>query len=225
MPDIDVGALFINIIVFAIPVLLAITLHEAAHGYAARHFGDPTAAALGRITLNPLKHIDLVGTIIIPIVLLILTKGAFAFGYAKPVPVNFAKLQNPKKDMLWVALAGPATNFIQAFIWALLFAVAYKMGLGEANFMMQIARVGITVNLVLCVLNLFFIPPLDGGRILVSLLPYNLAIMLARVERYGFLIVIGLLYVGILNQFWIAPLVNIGFKLINWVVFLPLGLS
>lgn len=224
MPDIDVGALLINIIVFAVPVLLAITVHEAAHGYAARHFGDPTAAALGRITLNPLKHIDLVGTIIMPIALLILTKGTFAFGYAKPVPVNFAKLRNPKKDMLWVALAGPATNFIQAFIWALLLVIGFKIGL-EATYFTKIASVGISVNLVLCVLNLFFIPPLDGGRILVSLLPNNLAIGLASVERYGFLIVIGLLVAGILDKFWISPLMRVGLNLINWVVFQPLGIS
>lgn len=224
MPDIDVGALLINIIVFAVPVLLAITVHEAAHGYAARHFGDPTAAALGRITLNPLKHIDLVGTIIMPIALLILTKGTFAFGYAKPVPVNFAKLRNPKKDMLWVALAGPATNFIQAFIWALLLVIGFKIGL-EATYFTKIASVGISVNLVLCVLNLFFIPPLDGGRILVSLLPNNLAIGLASVERYGFLIVIGLLVAGILDKFWISPLMRVGLNLINWVVFQPLSIS
>lgn len=224
MSDIDISALLMNVIVFAIPVLLAITVHEAAHGYAARHFGDNTAAALGRITLNPLAHIDLVGTIIMPIGLLILTGGTFAFGYAKPVPVNFAKLRNPKKDMLWVALAGPATNFIQAFIWALLLAIGYKLGL-EKTYFIKIASVGITVNLVLCVLNLFFIPPLDGGRILVSLLPYNLAIMLARVERYGFLIVIGLLLAGILDTFWISPLMRIGLKLINWVVFQPFGIS
>jgi len=218
----DAVTLFFDIIVFAVPVLFAITVHEAAHGYAARHFGDQTAAALGRITLNPLAHIDLVGTILIPIGLLILTKGAFVFGYAKPVPVNFAKLRNPARDMMWVALAGPASNFIQAFIWAFLLVIGYKIGLDKTYFI-QIASVGIMVNLVLCVLNLFFIPPLDGGRIMVSLLPYNLAVMLARLERYGFLIVIVLLMAGILDKFWISPLVNFGMTLINWVVFKPFG--
>ena len=169
----DLVTLFFDIIVFAIPVLLAITVHEAAHGYAARHFGDQTAAALGRITLNPLAHIDLLGTIIMPIGLLILTQGAFVFGYAKPVPVNFTKLRNPTRDMMWVALAGPASNFIQAFIWALLLAIGYKIGLSQTYFI-KIASVGVTVNLILCALNLFVIPPLDGGRIMVSLLPYNL---------------------------------------------------
>lgn len=220
----DISALLIDIVIFAIPVLFAITVHEAAHGYAARYFGDPTAAALGRITLNPLAHIDLIGTIVIPIGLLILTQGAFAFGYAKPVPVNFARLRHPKNDMLWVALAGPAVNFVQAFLWALLLVIGVKCGILNEYFI-KLTQVGISVNLVLCVLNLFFIPPLDGGRILVSLLPYKLAVMLASVERYGFFIVIGLLWAGILSKFWIVPLVTAASGLINMLILRPFGVA
>lgn len=191
----------------ALPVLFAITIHEAAHGYAARHFGDNTAQMLGRITLNPLKHIDPMGTIVIPLVLYFATNGAFMFGYAKPVPINTRNLKNPKKDMIWVALAGPASNFIQAALWTIFLGVILAAGLND-NFFMRMAAAGIGINLVLAILNLFPLPPLDGGRIAVGLLPYKQASWLARLEPYGFFIVMGLLLIGVLDKFWLSPLVN-----------------
>lgn len=214
------GLLF-KILTFAIPVLFAITVHEAAHGYVARYFGDMTAASLGRITLNPLKHIDPIGTVIMPIVLLIISSGTFAFGYAKPVPVNFSRLRNPKRDMLWVALAGPVSNLIQALLWALFLAVLLKFNI-KTSFFITMAAAGISINFVLCILNLFPIPPLDGGRVLVSLLPYELARPIAQIERYGIYIVFGLLALGVLWDYWIEPIAKLGYLVLNWVVFLPI---
>ncbi|MDH5858949.1 site-2 protease family protein [Lampropedia aestuarii] len=195
------------IAMMALPLLLAITLHEAAHGYAARRFGDRTAEMLGRITLNPLKHIDPIGTIVMPLILFFATSGGFMFGYAKPVPINTRNLKNPKQDMIWIALAGPASNFVQAFFWAVLLVGMAAVGLRE-EFFIRMAYYGVTLNLVLAVLNLFPIPPLDGGRIAVGLLPYKPASMLARLEPFGFFIVIGLLLVGVLDRFWLSPLVS-----------------
>lgn len=191
----------------ALPLLLAITLHEAAHGYAARRFGDRTAEMLGRITLNPLKHIDPIGTIVMPLILFFATSGGFMFGYAKPVPINTRNLKNPKQDMIWIALAGPASNFVQALFWAIVLLGLAAAGLKE-EFFIRMAYYGVTLNLVLAVLNLFPIPPLDGGRIAVGLLPYKPASMLARLEPFGFFIVIGLLFVGVLDRFWLSPLVS-----------------
>ncbi|WP_073354099.1 site-2 protease family protein [Lampropedia hyalina] len=198
-----------NILIMALPVLLAITIHEAAHGYAARHFGDNTAQMLGRITLNPLKHIDPIGTIVIPLVLYFATSGAFMFGYAKPVPINTRNLKNPRRDMIWIALAGPASNIAQAIIWTLLLGLLLAMGIRETFFMGMVSA-GIVINLVLAVLNLFPLPPLDGGRIAVGLLPYKPASFLARLEPYGFFIIMGLLLMGILDRFWLRPLVDLG---------------
>jgi len=197
-----------KIAVFALPVLFAITLHEAAHGYVARHFGDMTAFAAGRISLNPLRHIDLVGTIIVPLVSLLLAD--ILFGWAKPVPVNFANLRNPKKDMLWVAAAGPFSNLLMAFGWAL----ALKLGAGLAPgssgavWLVLSAACGIFVNVILMVLNLLPLPPLDGGRIAVSLLPHRLAWKFAQIERYGFMILIVLLFTGALGII-LWPLINL----------------
>lgn len=191
----------------ALPLLFAITLHEAAHGYAARRFGDRTAEMLGRITLNPLKHIDPIGTIVMPLILFFATNGGFMFGYAKPVPINSRNLKNPKHDMIWIALAGPASNFVQAFFWALVLTGMVAMGFYD-DFFVGMARMGVIVNLVLAILNLFPIPPLDGGRIAVGLLPYKPASMLARLEPFGFFIVIGLLLVGVLDRYWLSPLVS-----------------
>jgi Zn-dependent protease len=186
----------------AVPVILAITLHEASHGYVAKLFGDRTAEMLGRVTLNPLKHIDPVGTLLVPGLLLLMSKaigGGFVFGWAKPVPVNFANLRNPKRDMLWVAAAGPASNFAMALAWVAL-AVAVRQGdAGSGDALSFMARVGVQINLVLMALNLLPIPPLDGGRIAVSLLPGRAAYALSRVEPYGFFIILALLATGYLE--------------------------
>jgi Zn-dependent protease len=186
-----------KIAAYALPILFAITVHEAAHGYAAKYFGDLTAERLGRITLNPFKHIDPIGTILLPALSILL--GGILFGWAKPVPVNFANLRRPKEDMLWVALAGPASNFVMALCWGLILARVELFPLSAQNFLAQMSLAGIQINLVLLVLNLFPLPPLDGGRVAVSLLPMKAAIAFARVERYGMLILIALLFTGILS--------------------------
>jgi len=181
-----------TIALYAVPVVLAITLHEAAHGYVARMFGDQTAWMLGRVTLNPIKHIDPVGTVAVPAILL-LVGSPFIFGWAKPVPVNFGNLRNPKQDMLWVAGAGPFVNFLMAIVWALLLKDSAPDGAFASDGLHLMASAGVQINLMLMALNLLPILPLDGGRILVSLLPHKLAVSYAATERYGLLIVIGLL--------------------------------
>lgn len=196
-------ALLLNIALWAIPVVLAITLHEAAHGYVARMFGDPTAHLAGRITLNPIKHVDLVGTLLVPggIVLMNAITGAGfpPFGWAKPVPVDFGRLRSPKADMLWVAAAGPASNFAQAIVWALLIGFLIRWQSSPDSLWFDLAQRGMLVNVGLMLINLVPIPPLDGGRIAVSLLPMRQAIAWSRIEPYGFYILIGLLYFGVLD--------------------------
>jgi len=189
----------------AIPVVLAITLHEAAHGYVARQFGDSTAWMLGRVTLNPLKHIDPIGTVVVPLGILLLSGGGFLFGWAKPVPVNFGNLRHPKRDMLWVAAAGPGVNFMMALVWALVFGLG--AGVLASDGVKYMSLIGVGINVSLMVLNLLPILPLDGGRIAVSLLPHSLALPFARTERFGFFIVIALLATGILGVA-MRPLVN-----------------
>jgi Zn-dependent protease len=211
---VDSNNLIQTILVFALPVLFAITIHEAAHGYVARHFGDNTAYMLGRVTLNPIKHIDPIGTILMPLMLYFATQGAFLFGYAKPVPVNFGRLRHPKRDSVWVALAGPASNFIQALLWAILFTVLAGVGLTEP-FFLKMAKAGVLVNLVMCAFNLFPVPPLDGGRILVGLLPPKQAYAFSRIEPWGFFIVMALVLLGIVSRFWLSPLIDIGYQLLN----------
>jgi len=207
-----------TVLLYAIPIILAITLHEAAHGYVARMFGDNTAYMLGRVTLNPLKHIDPVGTIAVPLGLLLLSKlaggGGFLFGWAKPVPVNFGNLRNPKSDMFWVAAAGPGANLLMALLWA----VVLKFGgpSDQPGFVGAMAIQGITFNIVLMVLNLLPIPPLDGGRIMVSILPMALARPFAQIERFGFMVVILLMATGMLNML-MAPLVRSSLQLITAV--------
>jgi Zn-dependent protease len=188
------------IALYAIPGIFAITLHEAAHGYAARHFGDLTADQAGRITLNPIRHIDLMGTIVIPVLILIASQGKYAFGWAKPVPVNFGRLRNPKRDMLWVAAAGPGANLLMAILWA--FVIKAMQGVPVNYFtepVLLMARGGIIVNAVLMVLNLLPLPPLDGGRIAVSLLPHRLAYRFAKVEPFGMIILVVLMLMGVLG--------------------------
>ncbi|MFM6987021.1 MAG: site-2 protease family protein [Hydrogenophaga sp.] len=204
----DFAQIIQTIAIYALPVLFAITVHEAAHGYAARHFGDPTAHLLGRITLNPLKHIDPLGTIAMPLMLYFATAGAFLFGYAKPVPVNFGRLRHPKKDMVWVALAGPGANLAQALGWTLLLYLLIFAGVNE-RFFTAMCEAGVLVNLVMFAFNLFPLPPLDGGRILVGLLPQPLAWQVSRVEPWGFFIVMALVLTGVVSQFWMRPLMLI----------------
>jgi len=184
------------IAVFAMPVIFAITLHEAAHGYVARHFGDTTAFALGRISLNPARHIDLVGTIFLPLVTLFATGGRIMFGWAKPVPVNFHALRRPKRDMLWVALAGPAANLVMALVWAAALKIGALSGLMQSDFLLQVPIAGVEVNLVFMALNLLPILPLDGGRVVVSLLPGPLAGRFSRLEPFGLPILLGLVVIS-----------------------------
>ena len=213
----DINTIMQSIAIYAIPVLLAITIHEAAHGYAARHFGDNTAWMLGRITLNPFKHIDPIGTIAVPLMLLFATSGAFMFGYAKPVPVNFGRLRRPKRDMVWVALAGPASNVVQAMLWVVFGYVLLATGI-EERFLTEMVRAGVLVNLVLFALNMFPLPPLDGGRIAVGLLPTGPAMSLQRIEPFGFWIVLGLLFTGLLGTYWLRPLMQLTGQLIDLVL-------
>ncbi|MHB1144722.1 MAG: site-2 protease family protein [Thiobacillus sp.] len=210
-----------KIAVFALPVIFAITLHEAAHGYVARYFGDMTAAAAGRITANPIKHIDPVGTILVPLLILLTSKllggGAILFGWAKPVPVNFAQLRRPKQDMLWVAAAGPGMNLVMAMFWALV--IQFAIVLQHAFFsepMALMGAAGVFINVILMALNLIPLPPLDGGRIAVSLLPMKQAMQYSRLEPYGLFILLGLLFTGILG-FILWPLISLFIGLVALV--------
>lgn len=196
-----------TISVYAIPVIFAITLHEAAHAYAAKFFGDTTAYSQGRMSMNPIVHIDIFGTIIIPAVLYIATGGQFLFGYAKPVPVNFGNLRNPKRDMAWVALAGPAANFVMAYMWLLLGLILQATG-SQLEFFYRVVEAGVLANLLLLAFNLLPIPPLDGGRVLVSLLPHKWAYKVSQLEPYGFMIVIALVIFKVL-QIWIVPVMTL----------------
>lgn len=209
-----------KIAIFALPVLFAITLHEAAHGYVARFFGDMTAAHAGRITINPIKHIDPVGTVLVPLVILTASKllgaGAILFGWAKPVPVNFGNLRRPKKDMLWVAAAGPGVNFLMGVFWALAIQIGVVINNGFSNSLMLMGAAGVFINVILMALNLLPLPPLDGGRIAISLLPQKAAHQYSKIEPYGFFILLGLLFTGVLNlALW--PLIKIFTGLIAWI--------
>ena len=210
----DTSNLIQTVSVYAIPVIFAITLHEAAHGYAAKYFGDNTAYMMGRVTLNPFPHIHLVGTILLPLLLYFSTSGALLFGFAKPVPVDFGNLRHPKRDMVWLALAGPASNLVLAIVWALLYVVYTDFGVSE-KFFLAMCKAGVLSNVVMFAFNLFPLPPLDGGRIVVGLLPWKQAYQFSRIEPYGFYIVMALVITGVVNHLWLDPVMNATFGLIQ----------
>jgi len=218
---VDIAHLIQTVLIYALPVLFAITVHEAAHGYAARHFGDNTAAMMGRITLNPVKHIDPIGTILMPLLLYFATSGAFLFGYARPVPVRFDRLRHPKRDMVWVALAGPGANLLQALLWAVLMYVLLGLDVNE-RFFLEMCKAGVLVNVVMFAFNLFPLPPLDGGRILIGLLPWRYAALLARVEPWGFFVVMALVILGVVSALWMQPIMALTYGLLD-ILLTPLS--
>lgn len=211
------------ITIWALPVIFAITLHEAAHGYVARYFGDMTAYEAGRISLNPLRHIDPMGTVVVPLVTLLLTVsfGGILFGWAKPVPVNFGRLRRPKQDMLWVAAAGPGINLAMALFWALMIKIGPTLPGNFATPLMLMGQAGVQINVVLMVLNLLPLPPLDGGRIAVSLLPAHAALRFSRIEPYGIVILLVLLVTGVLNVV-LFPFIHLVSRLIAALFGVPL---
>ncbi len=212
------------IAIYALPVVFAITLHEAAHGYVAKYFGDLTAYSQGRVSLNPIRHIDPFGTVILPLMLAAIAKfigGGFIFGWAKPVPVNFGNLRHPKRDMLWVAAAGPAANLVMAIFWVLMVKLSYTDIAGELSLPLALmGAAGVMVNAIFMVLNLLPIPPLDGGRIMVSLLPHRLAYPFSRIEPYGFIIILALLFTKVLDYvMW--PFIAFTIQMLAAVVDVP----
>ena len=214
----DFAHLIQTVLIYALPVLFAITVHEAAHGYAARALGDNTAWMMGRVTLNPMKHIDLVGTILMPLVLYFATSGAFLFGYAKPVPVRFDMLRHPKRDMVWVALAGPGANLLQALLWGIALYAMMAMSVSE-RFFLEMGKAGMLTNVVMFAFNLFPLPPLDGGRIVVGLLPWKQAAWFARIEPWGFFIVMGLVVAGVVSTLWMQPVMRLTFDVLDVMLY------
>ena len=215
----DVTQLVQTVAIYALPVLFAITLHEAAHGYVARHFGDMTAYAQGRISLNPVRHVDIIGTLVVPLAILLLSGGRFLFGWAKPVPVNYSALRSPKRDMLWVAAAGPASNLAMAVGWAVLLKLAVLMPENSFTVPMRLmSEAGIKVNLIFMFLNLLPILPLDGGRILASLLPNRVAWQYSRLEPWGLPLLVLLLLTNVLDVV-LMPLVGTSDALIRALVY------
>jgi len=201
MPEINIAEFVYRLSYSIIPLIFAITVHEVAHGWVAKQCGDPTAAFAGRLTLNPLKHVDPIGTFLVPIGLLLVSGGQFMLGWAKPVPVAFGNLHNPKRDMILVAVAGPGVNLAMALAWALFGALQYQIALSTglgSEWLLYMVAAGISFNVLLAVFNMLPIPPLDGGRVLAGLAPKNLSDVLDRIEPFGIFIVLGLLYFGVL---------------------------
>jgi Zn-dependent protease len=213
--DFDLLKILTNIVIWAPPVLLAVTLHEVGHGYMAYRHGDSTAAEMGRLTLNPIKHMDLVGTVIVPIAMMLLSP--FIFGWAKPVPINAARLNNPRRDMIWVAIAGPGANILMAICWALVFKIAspaFGEPSGVQTVMVSMAQVGIMINFLLAAFNILPIPPLDGSRVVMSFLSPELARPYAQLERYGMLIIVGLMMSGVLWKV-LNPMLDWLYRMLN----------
>lgn len=197
-----------QLLIYAIPVLLAITLHEAAHAYVAYKLGDNTARVLGRVTLNPIRHIHPIGTILMPILLYFGTGGSFVFGYAKPVPVREGNFAQPKRDMALVAFSGPLSNLLQAIFWFACLMIGRDLGGAASSWFMLVFRAGVLANLVMFAFNLFPVPPLDGGRILVWLLPKSAAQSVARLEPFGFYIVLALVMLNVITKWWMVPIIK-----------------
>jgi Zn-dependent protease len=218
---VDISNLIQTVLILALPVIFGITVPAAVRGRVANRFGDPTATLMGRVSLNPLKHIDPIGTLLIPAVLYIVSAGAFLFGYAKPVPFDPRNLRNPKRDIIWVSLAAPLTNFAMAAAWLLLLILLRTLGV-EEPFFLKMAAGGVQFNLVMWALNLFPLPPFDGGHVLMALLPRGpLQNFIYRIEPYGFFIVMGLMIAGLFTTFWLRPLVSVGASVLD-LLFTPL---
>jgi Zn-dependent protease len=222
----DFSSIATTIAIYALPVVFAITLHEAAHGYVAKHYGDTTAYVLGRVSLNPARHIDPLGTIVVPLAILLATTmfglGGVLFGWAKPVPVNYHALRRPRQHMMWVAAAGPGANLVMALAWGLALKLGLAAGLAGGAFLIEMAKAGILVNVVLMLLNLIPILPLDGGRILASLLPPGMAASYSRLEPLGFPILLALLFTNTLGVV-LYPMVAGSIQLIASAFQLPLS--
>lgn len=218
MPRVDISNLIQTVLIYALPVVLSITVRASVQAHAARRLGDPTAMLMGRLTLNPIKHIDLIGTLVIPLAMLLLSSGKFLFGYAKPVPIDERNFRQPRRDMMWVALAASLSNFLQAFLWTVLLLMLAVLAIEERYFI-EMARAGILVNLIMWAFNLFPLPPLDGGRILAGILPEGKAqYWLARVEPFGFFIVMGLAIAGVMGSYWLFPLLRLGEAAIRFLL-------